>query len=133
MVSGLVCCLGKIGLGIGIGGKNKETNFLFLMIPKPIFINISTETSLHQIYFNWNWSFYVLSINIFNVNNITFLFLHICTVFTFHKKNKRGIQALCYIENNWSCLAFIRQNKQIKTHQLFFSLFFSRKIIVAKA
>lgn len=133
MVSGLVCCLGQIGLGIGIGGKNKGTNFLFLMIPNTIVINISTETSLRQIYFNWNWPFYVLSINIFNVNNIPFLFLHICTVFTFRKKNKTGIQALCYIENNWSCLAFIRQSKQIKTHQVFFSSFFSRQIIVAKA
>lgn len=89
MVSGLVCCLGQIGRGdLGWEVKTKELIFYFLMTPNTIVINISTETSLRQIYFNWNWPFYVLSINIFNVNNITFLFLHICTVFTFRKKKE---------------------------------------------
>lgn len=52
-------------------------------------------------------SFLCFALDIFDVNNITLLFPHICTVFTFCKKNKNRHQTRCYIEDNWSCLAFI--------------------------
>lgn len=51
---------------------------------------------------------------------------YIRIVFTFCKKNKKAITTFQYILNDRSCLGFIRETKQIETHQLFFSLFFLR-------
>lgn len=85
--------------------QNKGTNILCLMIPNTIVANIRTDTSLCQIYFQWScpfFSYFALDIFFvcFSVNNITFLFPHICTVFTFHKKNKSRHQSRCYTGDN---------------------------------
>lgn len=71
-------------------------------------------------------SFLCFALDIFDVNNITFLFPHICTVFTFCKKNKNRHQTRCYIEDNWSCLAFIWHRKQ-NNHTSTFSFLHSLK------